>query len=262
MKSSLIYMYNVNKKQIIISLLSFIFVVAVAFVSLGNYIKQESGEIRQIIIVSLVILVYIIFIALIFIQAMSAFGKMTESTLFRLTPTSGKKIVLAVVSYTAISFLVFEVIGSIFLYGISMKIIKGTELYEVLFTQSVLNPLKHLFSTMLYVFKLSSILLVLLFAVASVKMFSLKKKKLEYTIVFFLFLLVTKVMSIIYGMLGGLAPIVPLITKLVYIDESSDADVMLYPEKLMNLYSLSFSIGIFILLVYITGRIIDKKLEV
>ncbi|MGQ0440107.1 ABC transporter permease, partial [Bacillus sp. B-TM1] len=28
------------------------------------------------------------------------------------------------------------------------------------------------------------------------------------------------------------------------------------------LYSLSFSIGIFILLVYITGRIIDKKLEV
>ncbi|EEL71810.1 ABC transporter, permease protein [Bacillus mycoides] len=255
-------MYNVNKKQIIISLLSFIFVVAVAFVSLGNYIKQESGEIRQIIIVSLVILVYIIFIALIFIQAMSAFGKMTESTLFRLTPTSGKKIVLAVVSYTAISFLVFEVIGSIFLYGISMKIIKGTELYEVLFTQSVLNPLKHLFSTMLYVFKLSSILLVLLFAVASVKMFSLKKKKLEYMIVFFLFLLVTKVMSIIYGMLGGLAPIVPLITKLVYIDESSDADVMLYPEKLMNLYSFSFSIGIFILLVYITGRIIDKKLEV
>lgn len=114
MKSSLIYMYNVNKKQIIISLLSFIFVVAVAFVSLGNYIKQESGEIRQIIIVSLVILVYIIFIALLFIQAMSAFGKMTESTLFRLTPTSGKKIVLAILLYTAISLLIFEVIGSIF----------------------------------------------------------------------------------------------------------------------------------------------------
>ncbi len=35
--------------------------------------------------------------------------------------------------------------------------------------------------------------------------------------------------------------------------------MFLYPEKLMNLYSLSFSIGIFILLVYITGRIIDKK---
>ena len=47
--------------------------------------------------------------------------------------------------------------------------------------------------------------------------------------------------------------------KLVYIDESSGADVFLYPEKLMNLYSLSFSIGIFILLVYITGRIIDKN---
>lgn len=56
--------------------------------------------------------------------------------------------------------------------------------------------------------------------------------------------------------------LLPLIKKLVYIDESSEADVFLYPEKLMNLYSLSFSIGIFILLVYITGRIIDKKLEV
>lgn len=77
-----------------------------------------------------------------------------------------------------------------------------------------------------------------------------------------LFLLVTKVMSVIYEMLGGLAPIVPLIRNLIYIDESSDGDIMLFPEKLMNLYSLSFSIGIFILLVYITGRIIDKKLEV
>ncbi|MBG9855181.1 ABC transporter permease [Bacillus wiedmannii] len=262
MKSSLIYIYNINKKQIIISLLLFIFVAAVAFVSLGNYIKQESGEVRQIIIISLVILVYITFLAMIYIQAVSAFGKMTESTLFRLTPTPGKKIVLAIVLYVVIYLLIFEVIGSIFLYGISMKIIKGTELYEVLFTQSVFNPLKHLFSTMLYVFKLSSILLVLLFAVASVKMFALKKKKLEYTIIFFLFLLVTKVMSIIYEMLGGLAPIAPLIRNLVYIDESSDADIMLFPEKLINLYSLSFSIGIFILLVYITGRIIDKKLEV
>lgn len=53
--------------------------------------------------------------------------------------------------------------------------------------------------------------------------------------------------------------LLPLIKKLVYIDEPSGADVFLYPEKLMNLYSLSFSIGIFILLVYITGRIIDKN---
>ncbi len=90
-------------------------------------------------------------------------------------------------------------------------------------------------------------------------MFSLKKKKLKYPIIFFLFLLVTKLLGTIYGMLGGLAPTAPLIKKLVYIDESSGADVLLYPEKLMNLYSLSFSIGIFILLVYITGRIIDKK---
>lgn len=76
--------------------------------------------------------------------------------------------------------------------------------------------------------------------------------------VFFLFLLVTKLLGTIYGMLGGLAP-AAFNKKLVYIDESSGADVFLYPEKLMNLYSLSFSIGIFILLVYITGRIIDKN---
>ncbi|TKI93549.1 ABC transporter permease, partial [Bacillus wiedmannii] len=66
----------------------------------------------------------------------------------------------------------------------------------------------------------------------------------------------------IYEMLGGLAPTSAFITKLVYIDESSEANVFLYPEKLMNLYSIAFSIGIFVLLVYITGRIIDKKLEV
>ncbi len=81
--------------------------------------------------------------------------------------------------------------------------------------------------------------------------------------VFFLFLLVTKLLGTIYGMLGGLAPAAPLIKKLVYIDESSGADVFpLSGKNLWNLYSLSFSIGIFILLVYITGRIIDKKLEV
>ncbi|KAB2454729.1 ABC transporter permease [Bacillus sp. CH126_4D] len=262
MKPSLIYMYNANKKQIIISLLLFIFVIAVAFVSLGNYIKQESGEVRQTIIVSFVLLVYLAFLAMIYIQAVSAFGKMTESTLFRLTSISGKKIVLATLLYTAIGLFIFEVISSIFLYSISMKIIKGTELYEVLFDQSVLNPLKHLFSTIVYIFNFSSILLILLFVVASVKVFALKKKKVEYPIVFFLFLLVTKLLGTIYDMLGGLAPTAPLITKLIYIDDSSGANVLLYPEKLMNLYSIAFSIGIFILLVYITGRIIDKKLEV
>ncbi|HFK1451728.1 MULTISPECIES: ABC transporter permease [Bacillus cereus group] len=262
MKPSLIYMYNINKKQIIISLLSFIFVVAVAFVSLGNYIKQESGEVRQTIIVAFVILVYITFLAMIVIQAVSAFGKMTESTLFRLTSISGKKIVLAILLYAVIYLLIFELIGSIFLYGISMKIIKGTELYEVLFTQSVFNPLKHLFSTMLYVFNLSSILLVLLFTVAGVKVFSLKKKKMEYVIIFFLFLLITKVINMIYEMLGGLAPTSIFIKKLIYIDDSIDINFILYPESLMNLYSIAFSIGIFVLLVYITGRIIDKKLEV
>lgn len=199
---------------------------------------------------------------MIVIQAVSAFGKMTESTLFRLTSISGKKIVLAILLYAVIYLLIFELIGSIFLYGISMKIIKGTELYEVLFTQSVFNPLKHLFSTMLYVFNLSSILLVLLFTVAGVKVFSLKKKKMEYVIIFFLFLLITKVINMIYEMLGGLAPTSTFIRKLIYIDDSIDINFILYPESLMNLYSIAFSIGIFVLLVYITGRIIDKKLEV
>ena len=42
------------------------------------------------IIIALVFLVYMIFAVLVFLQAISAFGKMTESTLFRLTPISGK----------------------------------------------------------------------------------------------------------------------------------------------------------------------------
>ncbi|WP_144613739.1 ABC transporter permease [Bacillus cereus] len=264
MKASLIYMYNANKKQIVISLLSFIFIVAVAFVSMGNYIKQESGEVRQMITIALVFLVYLIFAVLVFLQAMSAFGKMTESKLFRLTPISGKKIVLAILSYAAISLMCFELIGAMFFYSISMKVIKGTELHELLFTESTLtlDMVKQLFSSVLYVFNLSSILLVLLFIVAGVKVFSLKKKKIEYVIIFFLFLLVTKVINMIYEMLGGFAPTSAFIKKLVYIDESTDVNLILYPEKLMNVYSIAFSIGIFVLLVYITGRIIDKKLEV
>ncbi len=158
----------------------------------------------------------------------------------------------------------FEVIGAIFVYSISMKVIKGTELYGMLFTESTIeiDIVKQLFSSVLYVFNLSSILLVLLFTVAGVKVFSLKKKKMKYVIIFFLFLLLTKVINMIYEMLGGLAPTSAFIKKLVYIDQSTDINLILYPESLMNLYSLSFSIGIFILLVYITGRIIDKKLEV
>lgn len=66
----------------------------------------------------------------------------------------------------------------------------------------------------------------------------------------------------IYEMLGGLAPTSAFIKKLVYIDQSTDINLILYPESLMNLYSIAFSMGIFVLLVYITGRIIDKKLEV
>ncbi|OSX96058.1 hypothetical protein S3E15_02536 [Bacillus mycoides] len=264
MKASLIYMYNANKKQIFISLLSFIFIVAVAFVSMGNYIKQESGEVRQMIIIALVFLVYMIFAVLVFLQAISAFRKMTESTLFRLTPVSAKKIVLAILSYAVISLMCFEVIGTMFVYSISMKVIKGTELYGMLFTESTieLDIVKQLFSSVLYVFNLSSILLVLLFTVSSVKVFSLKKKKMEYVIIFFLFLLVTKVINMIYEMLGRLAPTSTFIRKLVCIDESMDINLILYPESLMNLYSIAFSIGIFVLLVYITGRIIDKKLEV
>lgn len=73
----------------------------------------------------------------------------------------------------------FEVIGAIFVYSISMKVIKGTELYGMLFTESTIeiDIVKQLFSSVLYVFNLSSILLVLLFTVAGVKVFSMKKKK-------------------------------------------------------------------------------------
>lgn len=85
---------------------------------------------------------------------------------------------------------------------------------------------------------------------------------MEYVIIFFLFLLVTKVINLIYEMLGRLAPIPNIIKKIVYIDETVDMNLILYPENFINLYSIAFSIGIFVLLVYITGRIIDKKLEV
>lgn len=53
---------------------------------------------------------------MIVIQAVSAFGKMTESTLFRLTSISGKKIVLAILLYAVIYLLIFELIGSIFIW--------------------------------------------------------------------------------------------------------------------------------------------------
>ncbi|QWU44225.1 ABC transporter permease [Bacillus sp. NP247] len=260
MKSSLIYMYNMNKKQIVISLLSFIFVVAVAFVCMGNYIKKESGEINQTIIIVLVIFVYIIFVVTMFIQAMSAFGKMIESTLFRLTPTSGRKIVLAILLFAFIYLAIFELLGTIFLYSISIKLIKGTEMYEA-FIGLTQKPFQQIVSSVLFVFNLVSLLLILLFVTASVKVFSLKKK-IEYGVIFALFFTLSKAMSLIYATLGKLVPRGYFIDKLLYIDESFDDGVYLYPEKFMNLYSLSFSIGIFILLVYITGRIIDKKLEV
>ncbi len=44
MKASLIYMYNANKKQIFISLLSFIFIVAVAFVSMGIILNKNQEK--------------------------------------------------------------------------------------------------------------------------------------------------------------------------------------------------------------------------
>ena len=126
-----------------------------------------------------------------------------------------------------ISLMCFEVIGTMFVYSISMKIIKGTELYGMLFTQSTIDRYsKTLFSSVLYVFNLSSILLVLLFTVSSVKVFSLKKKKMEYVIIFFLFLLVTKVINMIYEMSGRLAPTSTFIRKLVYIDESMDINLI------------------------------------
>ena len=53
---------------------------------------------------------------MIVIQAVSAFGKMTESTLFRLTSISGKKIVLAILLYVVIYLLIFELMGSIFIW--------------------------------------------------------------------------------------------------------------------------------------------------
>ena len=82
---------------------------------------------------------------------------------------------------------------------------------------------------------------------------------MEYVIIFFLFLLVTKIINLIYEMLGRLAPTPTFIKKSFYIDESVDINLILYPESLMNLYSIAFSISTLVLLVYITGRIIDKN---
>ncbi len=99
------------------------------------------------------------------------------------------------------------------------------------------------------------------FIIVITKQFPVKEsigRKIFFIVFFFIFI---AIQTVLIDVLGGLERYIITIKKNGFIDQDGFIDTSFYPSEMSTITDQSFTCLLIILLVAITGRIIDKKLE-
>ncbi|MED3634706.1 ABC transporter permease [Bacillus thuringiensis] len=263
MNSLFHYLYKRNKKSI--AILYFIFITSSLLllfhvkgsVKIMNSVRQD---------LTLVIFLISLCIASFYVSllALSSFNKMMKNSMIRYTAITAQKNIYANLFFFTLVFLILLVIGLIFLYYFSMDI-DGIitddsfqqEFYE-LFKYGIFH---HIFAVFLWGIVFMYLLVSGYFIVVITKQFPVKEsigRKIFFTVFFCIFVAIqTAVMDV----LGRLEREVITIKKNYFIGQNGFIETSFYLSEWSTITDQIFTCLLIILLVAITGRIIDKKLE-
>jgi hypothetical protein len=216
------------------------------------------------------IIIIIFFIVLgingfaILLTGISSFRKMLKNSMLRCTSISAQKYISANVLFCVLLFMILLGIGIIFLYYFSLNIYNGkTDLgvQQAIHSLYDYGILHHMLSIFLWGLDFVNMLVSIYLIIVIKKLFNVKSSmsKIVCVILFVVFIAFN----------GGITYIFQQIEKYVFainnigfIDQNGFLNTSFYSGTDITVLNLCFNCLLTITLLVVTGRIIDKKLEV
>ncbi|PEU32906.1 ABC transporter permease, partial [Bacillus wiedmannii] len=162
-------------------------------------------------------------------------------------------------------FILLLVIGLIFLYYFSQstyggKVVGGYQQeFHELYAYGFLH---HILSVLLWGIDFMSILISCYFIMVITKLIPIKSSMSKMVISIIFFALFLTIQTLVLDVLSKLEKYVITIKSMGFIDKNGFIDTSLYPSEGFTILDVCFTCLFIIALTAITGRIIDKKLEI
>ncbi|MGQ7875251.1 ABC transporter permease [Bacillus sp. 1A] len=258
------YLFNCNRKKIAVFYFGFI---TISLLLLFNMMGLSKGTNQLTKDITLGIFISIIGSAafLLLLIALPSFNKVLKNTMIRYTAISGKKYIYANLFFFTLMFILLLVIGIIFLYYFSQstyggKVVGGYQQeFHELYAYGFLH---HILSVLLWGIDFMSILISCYFIMVITKLIPIKSSisKMILSVIFFALFLT--IQMFVLDVLSRLEKYVITIKSTGFIDKNGFIDTSLYPSEGFTILDVCFTCIFIIVLTAITGRIIDKKLEI
>ncbi|PRT27309.1 ABC transporter permease [Bacillus wiedmannii] len=264
MNSLFHYLYKCNKKSI--AILYFVFI---AFSLLLLFHVKGSLKImnsfRQDITLAIFLILLCMALFSIFLLALSSFNKTIKNSMIRYTAISSQRNIYANLFFFTLVFIILLVIGLIFLYYFSLSA-NGEKVTESLQQEFYMlyeyGIFHHVFAVFSWGIDFIFLLVSGYFIIVITKQFPVKESvsKILFFIIFFA--VFVTIQTVVMDVLSRLEKYVVTIKNNEFIDQNGFIDTSFYPSEWSTITDLGFSCLLIIFFVTITGRIIDKKLEI
>ncbi|TKI42031.1 ABC transporter permease [Bacillus mycoides] len=258
------YLFNCNRKKIAVFYFGFITISLLLLfnmMGLSKLINQLTKDIT--------LGIFIVIIGstafLLLLIALPSFNKMLKNTMIRYTAISGKKYIYANLIFFTLMFILLLVIGLIFLYYFSKstyggKVVGGYQQeFHKLYAYGILH---HILSVFLWGIDFMSILISCYCIMVITKLIPIKSSMSKVILSIIFFSLFLTIQTLALDILSKLEKYVITIKSTGFIDKNGFIETSLYPSEGFTILDVCFTCLFIIVLTAITGRIIDKKLEI
>ncbi|MGE7936891.1 ABC transporter permease [Bacillus paramycoides] len=257
------YLYNCNKRKIAIIYVGFITVSLILLFNMKGISGVRISERQDIIIIIFLIVLSITGFAIL-LTGISSFRKMLKNSMLRYTSISAQKYICANILFFVLLFMILLGIGIIFLYYFSLNIYKGkTDLgvQQEIHSLYDYGILQHTISIFLWGLDFVNMLISVYLIIVIVKMFKMKSSmsKIVCVVLFIVFAAFNLEMMSIFQQVERH---VFAINNIGFIDQNGFLNTSFYSGTEITVLNLCFNCLFTIVLIVVTGRIIDKKLEV
>lgn len=257
------YLFNCNKKKIAIIYFGFITISLILFFNMKGISGVRISGRQDIIIIIFLIVLSISGFSLL-LTGISSFRKMLKSSMLRYTAVSSQKYICANVLFFTLLFTILFVIGIIFLHYFSLNIYeRKTDLgvREVFYNLYNYGMLYHVLSAFLWGVDFVNLLVSIYFIIVLTKLFNVKSS-LNKIVFFILFLMFGAFNWFVSDVLEQIGKYGLIIKNVGFIDKNGFFDTSFYPGEGLTVFNLCFNSLLIFILIVVTGRIIDKKLEI
>ncbi|HEB2441882.1 ABC transporter permease [Bacillus thuringiensis] len=258
------YLFNCNRKKIVVFYFGFIIISLLLLFNMMGLLKLTNQLTKDITLGIFISIIGSIAFLLILI-ALPSFNKMLKNTMIRYTAISGKKYIYANLFFFTLMFILLLVIGLIFLYYFSQstyggKVVGGYQQeFHELYAYGFLH---HILSVLLWGIDFMSILISCYFIMVITKLIPIKSSMSKMVLSVIFFALFLTIQTFVLDVLSKLEKYVITIKSIGFIDKNGFIDTSLYPSEGFTILDVCFTCIFIIVLAAITGRIIDKKLEI